>query len=164
MAARWRIDRFDVKRLRRSVAVEEVHDFGDRSHGMDLMPSTTAASRALPDATTRQGIFFSRASMAMERTPRTGRSFPSSDNSPTIRKSERSCSLQQPHARRECHGQRKIEGRAFLLDVCRREVDRDVLIGKGESVVANRGNDAVAGFADGGVGQADDEKSPFSRS
>ena len=51
------------------------------------------------------------------------------------------------------HGQ--VERRAFLLHIGRREIDRDVLIGKGETVVANCGDDSIARFADCSIRQSD---------
>src|SRR5207253_5428778 len=59
-----------------------------------------AASRAFSSGTMRREIFLPRASMAMGRAPRTPRTPPSSDNSPTNRQSGTSFLLRPPYAPR----------------------------------------------------------------
>src|SRR5262245_48042983 len=53
-------------------------------------------------------------------------------------------------------GHRQVEGGAFLLHVRGREVYRDSLIRRTESIVTNGGARAAAGFANGGIRQTDD--------
>ena len=66
--------------------------------------------------------------------------------------------MQQSHAAENADRHGKIESRTFLLDVCRREVDGDVLIRKRESIVADRRHDAIARLADCGIGQSDNRE------
>src|ERR1035441_5722884 len=55
----------------------------------------------------------------------------------------------------DAEGHGKVESRAFFFDVSRGEVDGDVRGGNVVAAVFQRGADAVAALADGGVGQAD---------
>ncbi len=69
------------------------------STGYTSRPSTTAASAAFSLGTMMPVRPSSRARMAMGRTPRTGRTVPSSANSPMIQKrSSRSCTMASPEA------------------------------------------------------------------
>jgi hypothetical protein len=53
------------------------------------------------------------------------------------------------------HRQWKIEGRAFLLHIGRREVDGDCLIRKSKTrLLRNRRNDPATGFPNGRIGQS----------
>jgi len=55
----------------------------------------------------------------------------------------------------DADGHGEVEAGAFFLDVGGGEVDGDVGGGQVETGVADGGADAVAGFADRGVGEAD---------
>ena len=56
----------------------------------------------------------------------------------------------------DADGDGKVEAGALFLEVGGREVDGDAGGRKVEAAVLDGGADAVAAFADGGVGQADD--------
>ena len=62
------------------------------------------------------------------------------------------------HRRHHRQHDRQIEVAAFLRQIGRREIDRDVLEGQAEADGVQRVADALAAFGDGFVGQADDRK------
>jgi hypothetical protein len=73
------------------------------------------------------------------------------DEEEVVEVAELECSVGTEDA--DGHGE--VEAGAFFLDVGGGEVDGDVGGGEVETGVADGGADAVAGFADGGVGKAD---------
>jgi hypothetical protein len=56
----------------------------------------------------------------------------------------------------QAQGDGQVEAGALLADVGRGEIDRDPLGGEGEAGVLEGAADALAGFLDGGIGEADD--------
>ena len=71
------------------------------------------------------------------------------------RKSVEVAQLERAVSAEDADGHRQVEAGAFFLDVGGGEVDGDVGGREFEAGVADGGADAVAAFADGGVGKAD---------
>jgi hypothetical protein len=63
--------------------------------------------------------------------------------------------VQRARGREDAQRDRQIEGRAFLADVGRGEIDGDAVVGEGEAGVADGRPHTLAAFPHRGVGQAD---------
>jgi hypothetical protein len=55
------------------------------------------------------------------------------------------------------NGDGEIKARTFLFHIGGREVDGGAAHGEFETGIGQRGGDAILRFADGGIGQADDD-------
>ena len=98
------------------------------------------------------------AASATASAPRTGRSSPISDSSPTTAQPVTAAASSCPLAAEERDGEREVEARTDLAQVGRREVDRDAAVGEDVAGVRERGAHALARLAHRLVGQADDRE------
>ena len=58
----------------------------------------------------------------------------------------------------DSNGHGKVECRTLFLHIRRAQIDDNTLIGRAESVVADRRKDAIPGLPDGGIRKADDDE------
>ena len=153
---------FDAQRLDVPRSIDEIDDFGKRSHGIN---------RNAVDDGGFSRIAGGNEQMRNLQIPRQHRDREDSLDRPEFSVQRQFSDHQivgeiltckQSVAAKNADGQRQIEGRTFLFHVGRREIDGDALIRGTESVVANRRDDAAARFTNGSIRQSDDIRTrPF---
>ncbi len=128
------------------------------STGYTSKSGISAASRASQAGTNTLFNPRRRASAVIGSTPRTWRTEPSSESSPTIKVWSNAVAGNLAGSNQQPDGDRKIVGRAFLAQIGRRQVDGNAPVRKREAGVLHRGLNAFAAFLHGGIRQADNNK------